>query len=176
MLVFIDVTSPGSPRRGDFRSQSSTALFGAAQESFAAASMAFTNYAASREPWMQFVSMEDPASEAFRRASIAHLSRSEAFISGFRTQSSLMATGRQTRSTVRDLLLTTRLLIDSPLSARTQFRPVFQDLELVLVRMALVTDATFSEDREQIEATLEKKKLLSRIRELIPQISTSNAN
>jgi hypothetical protein len=129
----------------------------------------------SPDAWF-FAADDDPVVEAFKRVALAHLKRSETVITSFRGLSPEDATGRQMRSTLRELLSATRLLISSPVSARTQYRLVFQDLELVLMKMAVVSPETLASDRAQIETTLERRRLLPRMRELMPQPTSANAN
>ena len=142
-----------------------------------AAGIAFTGVARDgADSWGILALDADPAFEAFKRAAIAHLRRSEAMITSFRSLGSDLATDRNTRASVRELLSQTRLLISSPISARTSYKLVFQDLELVLVKMSLVSRETLSMDRDQIEQALKSRNLLARMRELIPVPSSSNAN
>jgi hypothetical protein len=80
------------------------------------------------------------------------------------------------RETVRELLSNTRLLLNSHAAVQAQYKGVFQDLEMVLVRMTLLTPSSVAAERSLIEKTLEKRKLIPRMRELMPAPSSSNAN
>jgi hypothetical protein len=80
------------------------------------------------------------------------------------------------RNGLRQLLSTTRLLISSPISSGTQYRGVLQDLELVFMKMAMTTPGTFASDLTQIETTLERRRLLPRMRALVPQPTGTHAN
>jgi hypothetical protein len=134
-----------------------------------------TSYAGELPAWIS-VSAEDPVSEAYKRAAVIHLRRSEAFISGFRTLSDEALVNNNLRSTVRELLSNTRLLLNSQVQIQTQYRGVFLDLEMVLVKMTTLTPRNMASDRSLIENTLEKRKLIPRMRELIPVPASSNAN
>jgi hypothetical protein len=120
--------------------------------------------------------LDDPVLEAFKRAAIAHLKQSETAILAFREATPELATGREMRNGLRQLLSTTRLLISSPISSGTQYRGVLQDLELVFMKMAMTTPGTFASDLTQIETTLERRRLLPRMRALVPQPTGTHAN
>jgi len=125
--------------------------------------------------WSAFVT-DDPVSEAYKRAAIIHLKRSDALIAGFRSLNNDDVINRNMRTAVRELLSNTRLLLNSPPPIQGQFRGVFLDLELVLVKMTLLTPSTIIADRQAIETTVERRKLVTRMRDLIPTPSASNAN
>jgi hypothetical protein len=176
VVVMVDMRTPSSSRRVELGSAGGAAQL-AAEQAYATALAGIARFSSVREPWLEVVTIaDDPATDAFRRAAVIHLTRSEAFIAGFRTRSAGAAIGREARNATRQLLMTTRMLVSSPLAARLHYKPVFQDLELVLVRMSLMTQETLTADKQDIEQTIERKKLLARMRELIPQTSTSNAN
>jgi hypothetical protein len=142
----------------------------------AAGGFGFSGFGSEGGSGWRFASDDDPELEAYKRAAALHIRSSEAFVIRFRSMSSEIATGRQTRNAARELLSHTRLLISSPIAGRTQYRALFQDLELVLMKVALVSPATLTTDREQIETTLERRRLLPRMRELVPQTSSSSAD
>jgi hypothetical protein len=123
-----------------------------------------------------WVDADDPVSEAYRRAAVTHLKRSDALLTIFRVLGTDIASDRRAMRSARELLSTTRLLLTSPVGAREVYKGVFQDLELVLVRLTLVTPATVAVDRRQIERTLERRRLIPRMRELMPTPSAANAN
>jgi hypothetical protein len=123
-----------------------------------------------------FAADDDPELEAYKRAAVLHIKASEAFVTRFRTMSSDLATGRQTKNAARELLSHTRLLISSPIAGRTQYRALFQDLELVLMKVSLVSSSTLVADREQIETTLERRRLLPRMRDMLPKPSSASAD
>jgi hypothetical protein len=125
--------------------------------------------------WVNAVA-DDPVSEAYRRAATIHLKRSDVLLAGLRTLSDEAIVHRNMRATIRELLSNTRLLLNSPATIQAQYRGVFLDLELVLIRMSVLTPSTVAAERAQIEETLVRKKLLARMRDLIPVVSTSNAN
>ena len=101
---------------------------------------------------------------------------SRTLIAGFRSLNNDDVINRNMRTAVRELLSNTRLLLNSPPPIQGQFRGVFLDLELVLVKMTLLTPSTIIADRQAIETTVERRKLVTRMRDLIPTPSASNAN
>jgi hypothetical protein len=127
------------------------------------------------DPWFA-AAFDDPVSAAYRRAAVLHLHRSEAHLMAFAAMSDDSASRRRPRATSEELLSRTRLLLDSRATIGTLYRSVFLDLELVLMRMSMVTPETIQADRKLIKSTLERKRLLGRMRALLPGPVTSNAN
>ncbi|HXG73147.1 MAG TPA: hypothetical protein VNJ04_21345 [Gemmatimonadaceae bacterium] len=109
-----------------------------------------------------------PAS-AYQLVALRHLSNAEALLTSFRTRSEADAQlDAQLARWARDLLASTRLLLDSPVAADQQRRPLLEDLELVLVQIVQLSPATAAEDRKAIENTLQQENVLTRLRTAIP--------
>jgi hypothetical protein len=73
-----------------------------------------------------------------------------------------------------DLLLTTRLLLDSPAAADPRFRTLLEDLELVLAQVVrLQTDQSRSE-LDLIRQALEQRDVLPRLRSAVADISADD--
>ena len=71
-----------------------------------------------------------------------------------------------------DLLLTTRLLMDSPAAARDpRFRELLDDLELVFAQLVRLQSAQSSEELELIREALEQRDVLPRLRSAAANIS-----
>jgi hypothetical protein len=69
----------------------------------------------------------------------------------------------------RDVLSSTRLLLDSPASRDPRLRQLLTDLELVLVQIVQVSGAPLQAgERELIERTLRERDLLPRLRSAAP--------
>ncbi len=113
----------------------------------------------------------DP-SRLYRMAATQTLTQAEALLTAFRAS----ATPQQSRAGMeqlgswgRQVLGSTRLLIDSPAGSDPQLRTLLEDLELVLVQIIQLSggqlDAT---DRELVEGALENSDLLPRIRTAVP--------
>jgi hypothetical protein len=70
-----------------------------------------------------------------------------------------------------DLLLTTRLLLDSPAARDPRFRGLLEDLELVFAQLVRLQSASNSEDLELIRQALEQRDVLPRLRSAAANIS-----
>ena len=73
-----------------------------------------------------------------------------------------------------DLLLTTRLLLDSPAAADPRFRTLLEDLELVLAQVVRLQAAESSEELELIRQALEQRDVLPRLRSAVANISADD--
>ena len=70
-----------------------------------------------------------------------------------------------------DLLLTTRLLLDSPAARDPRFRELLDDLELVFAQVVRLQSAQSSEELELIREALEQRDVLPRLRSAVANIS-----
>lgn len=113
----------------------------------------------------------DP-SRLYRMAAAQTLTQAEALLTAFRTSSAprQSAAGMQQLGTWgRQVLGSTRLLIDSPAGNDPQLRALLEDLELVLVQIVQLSGgAQGPTDRELVEGALENSNLLPRIRTAVP--------
>jgi hypothetical protein len=73
-----------------------------------------------------------------------------------------------------DLLLTTRLLLDSPASADPQFRTLLEDLELVLAQVVRLQSDQSRGELELIRQALEQRDVLPRLRTAAADISADD--
>jgi hypothetical protein len=113
----------------------------------------------------------DPA-RLYRMAATTTLTQAEALLTAYR------ASGVSERSPLdaaqlgawgREVLSSTRLLIDSPAGNDPQLRALLSDLELVLVQIIQVSGVVLDPaDRELIDRALEDRDLLPRIRTAVP--------
>jgi hypothetical protein len=113
----------------------------------------------------------DP-SRLYRMAATQTLTQAEALLTAFRTSGTVQQRSielRQLGTWGRQVLGSTRLLIDSPAGDDPQLRALLHDLELVLVQLIQLSggelDAT---DRALVEGALEHSNLLPRIRSAVP--------
>jgi hypothetical protein len=129
-------------------------------------------------PAAQIAALPAPPSESndpsrlYRMAAAQTLTQAEALLTAFRAAGAPQQSraGMQQLGTWgRQVLGSTRLLIDSPAGNDPQLRALLEDLELVLVQMIQLSggklDAT---DRELVEGALENSDLLPRIRTVVP--------
>ncbi|HJR68106.1 MAG TPA: hypothetical protein VJ802_16870 [Gemmatimonadaceae bacterium] len=114
----------------------------------------------------------DDPSRLYRMAATQTLTQAEALLTAFRASSATEQppVGMQQLGTWgRQVLGSTRLLIDSPAGQDPQLRALLDDLELVLVQIIQLSggqlDAT---DRALVEGALEQSDLLPRIRTVVP--------
>jgi len=73
----------------------------------------------------------------------------------------------------RELLATTRLLIDSPQASDPHLRALLDDLELVLAQIVRLPPRATSPDVYLIDQTLDQREVLPRLRGLLAENSTS---
>ena len=121
-----------------------------------------------------------PAAEAqqlYRLAARQTLVQAEALLTAYRAggtdqrdQESMQQAGRW----ARDVLTSTRLLLDSPAAKDPQFRALFTDLELVLAQIVQLSGAPLQAgERELIERAMQDRDLLPRLRSAIPAGATT---
>jgi hypothetical protein len=78
------------------------------------------------------------------------------------------ATDAAMRRWARDLLASTRLLMDSPAGEDPGRRQLLEDLELVLAQIVQLDPNAPAEDRAQLQRSIAREQVLTRIRSSIP--------
>ena len=73
-----------------------------------------------------------------------------------------------------DLLLTTRLLLDSPAAADPRFRTLLEDLELVLAQVVRLQSEQSGAELDFIRQALEQRDVLPRLRTAVADISADD--
>lgn len=101
----------------------------------------------------------------YATAAVQHLSRAEVFLTTLRLDPS---TGVSLTGQARDLLSSTRLLLDSKAAADPKLRRLLEDLELILVQVAQLSDDRLDEELGFIIEGLAQRNVLPRIRSAIP--------
>lgn len=111
----------------------------------------------------------DP-SRLYRMAAAQTLTQAEALLTAYRAADPRENAGsEQLGRWGRDILSSTRLLIDSPAGTDPQLRALLNDLELVLVQIIQLSGAPLDPaDRDLIDRALEDRDLLPRIRTAVP--------
>ena len=110
----------------------------------------------------------DP-SRLYRLAATQTLTQAEALLTAFRAPQQSRTDTRQLGTWGRQVLGSTRLLIDSPAGDDPQLRALLNDLELVLVQIIQLSGAELDPtDRALIEGALDHSDLLPRIRTAVP--------
>jgi len=106
---------------------------------------------------------------AYRVAAAQHLTRTEALLTGFRAASrSRSVPAAQFATQARDLLATTRLILDSPAATDARLKDLLEDLELVLAQIAQLPSTGYREDVQSINQGLNQHSVLLRLRTANP--------
>ena len=101
-------------------------------------------------------------------AAAQYLSRTEALLTGFRSEARTGRIDLQFAGQARDLLTTTRLMLDSPAAADPRLKSLLEDLELVLAQIAQVPQGSDRADLQLINQGLEQRSVLLRLRTANP--------
>lgn len=107
-------------------------------------------------------------SPAMANAAIQHLSRTETFLTGFRIEAGAGVPDSTLIAGARDLLGTTRLLLDSPGLKDQRMRALLGELEIVLAQVAQLQADPTREDADLIVQELDHQGVLPRLRTSIP--------
>jgi hypothetical protein len=103
-----------------------------------------------------------------------HLAHSEALLVAFRAE---MREGRMDADLsrwARDLLSSTRLLLDSPAGGDPRRRRMLEDLELVLVQIVHLAPDAPAEERDDVGRAIEQGDVLTRLRTTVPAGAVSS--
>src|SRR5204863_4645116 len=106
----------------------------------------------------------------YQLAAAQYLTRTEALLTGFRAETRAGAkppTG-QFAVQARDLLCTTRLMLDSPAGRDVRLKSLLEDLELVLAQIAQLPATGDREDLQLINQGLDQRSVLLRLRTASP--------
>lgn len=105
---------------------------------------------------------------AYRVAAAQYLTRTEALLTGFRSEARSGQADAQFAQQARDLLGTTRLMLDSPAAQDGRLKGLLEDLELVLAQIAQLPLRGDPEDVQLINQGLEQRSVLLRLRTANP--------
>ena len=100
-------------------------------------------------------------------ASVAHLTAVESMLTSFRSTEHT-ETNVALQRLARDLLSTTRLLMDSPAAEDAVRRQLLEDLEYVLAQIVQLDPNAPAEDRAMVDRAIAREQVLTRIRSSIP--------
>jgi hypothetical protein len=104
----------------------------------------------------------------YQVAATQYLSRTEAFLTGFRADLRAGRADARFTGQARDLLTTTRLLLDSPAADDPRSRALLEDLELVLVQISQLAAGRDTHDTDLITQGMDQRNLLPKLRSAIP--------
>jgi hypothetical protein len=102
-------------------------------------------------------------SAAYRYAANDHLGQVEMFLTAFRVDSRAGRPVADSPDEARQLLSTTRLLLDSPASDDAQMRTLLEDIELVLVQISQFEGPKGDEELDLIDDSMERRSVLLRL-------------
>jgi hypothetical protein len=105
---------------------------------------------------------------AYRVAAAQYLTRTEAFLTGFRSEARAGQPDVQFARQARDLLGTTRLMLDCPAGQDPRLKGLLDDLEAVLAQIAQLPPSGYQEDVQLINQGLEQRSVLLRLRTANP--------
>lgn len=111
---------------------------------------------------------EAPSVTPYQVATVQHFSRVEALLTSFRTQSDESDQDAQVSAWARELLTTTRLLLDSPAGEDPNRRRLLEDLELVLAQIVHLAPGKAGNERSLIDRSLNEGDMMTRLRSAIP--------
>jgi hypothetical protein len=103
-----------------------------------------------------------------------YLGQATALLASLPTDVNAPNAGEPYKGRAHDLLLTTRLLLDSPAAADPRFRTLLEDLELVLAQVVRLQSAESSAELELIRQALEQRDVLPRLRTAVADISADD--
>jgi hypothetical protein len=106
------------------------------------------------------------AGVAYQVAATQYLSRTEAFLTGFRADLRSGRSNARFAGQARDLLTTTRLMLDSPAADDRRLRMLLEDLELVLVQISQAGRDPSNTDL--ITQGMDQRNVLPNLRSAIP--------
>ena len=107
----------------------------------------------------------------YRTAALQTLAQAEALLTAYRGAENVRdpAAMQQAARWARDVLSSTRLLLDSPAGRDPQMRTLFTDLELILAQIVQISGTPLqARERELIEDAMRDRDLLPRIRSAVP--------
>jgi len=104
----------------------------------------------------------------YRLAAAQYLTRTETLLTGFRADARAGQLDPQFVAQARDLLSSTRLLLDSPAGRDARLKSLLEDLELVLAQIALLPAVRDSADVELITQGMDQSSVLTRLRTANP--------
>jgi len=109
------------------------------------------------------------ANLAYRIAATQYLSRTETFLTAFRSDAYRSVNTARLARQARGLLTTTQLMLDSPATNNDpRLRSLLNDLELVLMQIASLNPLEDGRDRDLITQGMNQSNVLPKLRSAIP--------
>jgi hypothetical protein len=104
----------------------------------------------------------------YQVAATQYLSRTETFLTGFRADLRAGRVDTHFMGQARDLLTTTRLLLDSPAADDPRMRALLEDLELVLAQISQLEAGRDPRNADLITQDMDQRSVLPKLRSAIP--------
>ena len=104
----------------------------------------------------------------YQLAAAQYLTRTEALLTGFRAETRAGVPTAQFSVQARDLLCTTRLMLDSPAARDVRLKSLLEDLELVLAQIAQLPSRGDRDDVQSMNQGLDQRSVLLRLRTANP--------
>jgi hypothetical protein len=112
--------------------------------------------------------------EPYQNATSRYLGQTTALLAALPAEVKAGSTNDQFLRRAHDLLLTTRLLMDSPAAADPRFQALLEDLELVLAQVVRLPSVQNSAELDLIRQALEQRDVLPRLRTAVADISADD--
>lgn len=109
-----------------------------------------------------------PSSVAYRLATAQYLTRAEALLTSFQTEPGPVEANTHFWANANDLLISTRLLLDSPAASDPKLRSLLGDLELVLAQIVQLPVAPRPGERDLVSQAIGQNDLLLKLRSAVP--------
>jgi hypothetical protein len=104
----------------------------------------------------------------YQVAATQYLSRTETFLTGFRADLRAGRVDTRFNGQARDLLTTTRLLLDSPAADDPRMRALLEELELVLAQISQLEAGRDKRNADLITQDMDQHSVLPKLRSAIP--------
>jgi hypothetical protein len=112
-----------------------------------------------------------PSDVAYQVAAAQYLTRTEVLLTDFRTETKSGRVTPQFLQAARDLLATTRLMLDCPAAKNPRMKSLLEDLELVLAQITqLPTEAGKRSELELITQSMTQHSVLTRLQAATPAV------
>ncbi|MBI2072205.1 MAG: hypothetical protein HYT81_04050 [Gemmatimonadetes bacterium] len=105
---------------------------------------------------------------AFEIAALDHLRHVETFLMVFQSAARAGSAAPETSGLARDLLMNTRLLMDSPAGRDPRMAALLDDIEVMLAQIASYADRPEPSELQLIAQGIEQRGLLSKLRTAVP--------
>lgn len=105
---------------------------------------------------------------AFQVAAVDHLRHVETFLTVFQYEARAGSAAEETAGLARDLLMNTRLLMDSPAGRDARMAALLDDIEVMLAQIASYADHPTRAELRLIDQGMEQRGLLLKLRSAVP--------